>query len=111
MPLSHVAASRTTLLAIHKADDGGKMSASATTSVHDKDGTRMARIGDHVTVEIRGTDRSGTILSGTLTVGPGKTMQVSGKIVEEHGDYWLVELAISVGGKNRILVHKAAQKQ
>lgn len=73
----------------------------------------MAKVGDSVTVEIKGAPLGGTALStasAEINIGPGAQMQVQGKIVEAHGAHWLVELTISVGGRNRILVPKAAEK-
>jgi len=73
----------------------------------------MPKVGDGVTVEIRGASVGGTaFISGfsRFNIGPGSQMRVQGKIVEDHGDYWLVELAISMDEKNRILLPKSAQK-
>lgn len=64
----------------------------------------MAKVGDKVKVTIRNT-----ILGGSTAIGPDAPMSVNGTIVEDYGDSWLIELAISVNGKNRILVSKAAQ--
>ena len=77
---------------------------------------RIARVGDNVTVQIRGNDKSGTVLSGggpgtaSISIGPGTSVQLSGRIVENLGDSWLIELSMSIGGKNRIVVPKGAQK-
>jgi len=67
----------------------------------------MPKLGDNITIEIKGAPDGGTALSGAVKIGPGASMRSSGKILEDHGDYWLVELTISVQGKNRILVPKS----
>ena len=71
----------------------------------------MPKVGDTVTVQIRGAPEAGTSVGSGLTVGPGAAMSISGKIVEDLGDHWVVQLGMSVGGKNRILVPKAAQRR
>lgn len=71
----------------------------------------MPKVGDRVTVEIRGAPVGGTSVTTGFTIGPGAQIRVQGKIVEDHGDYWLVELTISVGGRNRLLVPKLALKE
>jgi hypothetical protein len=71
----------------------------------------MPKVGDRVTVEIRGAPIGGTAVTTGFSIEPGAQIRVQGKIVEDHGAYWLVELAISVGGKNRLLVPKSAQKE
>ena len=68
---------------------------------------RMPKLGDNITVEIKGAPDGGTALSGAVKISPGASMRTSGKILEDHGDYWLVELTISIQGKNRILVPKS----
>lgn len=64
----------------------------------------MAKIGDRVKVRI-----SGATLEGTLHVQQGTAVSVNGEIVEDLGDNWLVQLAISVGDKNRMVVPKGAE--
>ncbi len=71
----------------------------------------MAKIGDKVTVTIEGAPGTGTGLgmrgnSTSVSVPPGETMDLRGEIVEDHGEHWLVQLAISIGGKNTMLVSK-----
>ena len=68
----------------------------------------MARVGNRVKVRIGGGD-SGTSLGGVIKIGKGASMLTPGKIVEDLGDSWLVELSISLGGKNRIVVLKEAE--
>ena len=69
----------------------------------------MPSVGDHVTVRIRGALGTGTSLGpGSVTIGPGASMTVPGTIVEDRGDHWVVELSISLRGRNRILVSKSA---
>ena len=64
----------------------------------------MAGVGDNVTVTI-----SNAVLSGTVDVQKGTSMSVSGKIIQDLGDSWLIRLDISVDGKDKIVVTKAAQ--
>ena len=64
----------------------------------------MAKVGDQVKVRI-----SGATLEGTLHIGRGEAVSVSGEIVEDLGDSWLIQLAISVGDKNRMVVPKSAE--
>lgn len=73
----------------------------------------MPKIGDKVTVQIRGDSKSGTaVMSGStgFNIEPGAQMEVPGEIVEDHGDYWLIQLSLSVSGRNRILVPKSAHR-
>ena len=72
---------------------------------------RMPKVGDTVTVTIGGAPGAGTSLGGAIRIGPGASMQTPGKIVEDHGDYWLVELTISIGDKNRVLIPKSSQRR
>lgn len=65
----------------------------------------IPKVGDRVKLTITG-EGSGTSLAGVITIRPGASMKVSGKIVEDLGDSWLVELSISVGEKNRLVVPK-----
>lgn len=69
----------------------------------------MPKLGDQVTVQVRGAPESGTSLGNAIKVGPGASMNIPGKIVEDHGDYWVVELSISIGNRNRISVPKSAE--
>lgn len=74
----------------------------------------MAKIGDSVTLKIKGAPGTGTALgvqnmgSSSVDVPPGESMDLKGKIVEDRGEHWLVKLAISIGGKDTILVSKRA---
>ena len=61
------------------------------------------QIGDVVKLTI-GT---GSNVAGTLGA-TSDAMQVTGTIVEDRGENWLVELTVSKAGKNRILVPKSA---
>ena len=73
----------------------------------------MPKIGDKVTVEIQGDSASGTaVTSGStgIKVEPGAEFRVPGRIVEDHGEFWLVELSISVSGRNRVLLPKSAYR-
>ncbi len=66
----------------------------------------MASVGDRVTVTI-----SDAILSGTIDIARGSSMSVPGKIIQDLGTNWLIQLDISVDGKNQIVVPKTAQVQ
>tara|TARA_B100000315_G_C14265232_1_gene446100 strand:+ start:373 stop:603 length:231 start_codon:yes stop_codon:yes gene_type:complete len=71
----------------------------------------MAKIGDAVTLKIKGAPGTGTALGSgrgltSVSVPPGESMPLKGKIIEDQGENWLVELRISIGGKNTILVSK-----
>lgn len=70
----------------------------------------MPRVGDTVQVTISGGSGSSTNLGGAIRIGPGASMTVPGTIVADQGDSWVIELSISVGGKNRIVLPKSAQK-
>ena len=62
-----------------------------------------------MTVKIRGAADGGTSLGpGAVKILPGAAMTVPGRIVEDRGKYWLVELDISFRGRNRILVDKTS---
>lgn len=66
----------------------------------------MTKIGDQIKVNIKG----GTSIEGTIKVPKGESMSVLGTIVEDQGEYWLIELDLSVKGKNRLLVAKDARR-
>ena len=73
----------------------------------------MPKIGDRVTVQIQGDPKSGTAINSGSTgikVEPGVYFRVPGRIVEDHDKFWLVELSISVSGRNRVLVPKSAYR-
>ena len=63
----------------------------------------MAHVGDRIKVHIRNT-----VLAGTASIG-NTPMSVSGEIVEDLGHSWLVQLEISVDGKNQMVVPKGAE--
>ena len=73
----------------------------------------MAKIGDSVTLKIKGAPGTGTALGSgkvltSVSVPPGEIMDLRGKIIEDRGENWLVQLAISIGGKDTVLVSKKA---
>ncbi len=73
----------------------------------------MPKIGDKVIIEITGAPNIGTALTSGSTeirIAPDDRTRFSGRVVEDHGQYWLIELDLLLGGKNRILVAKSAQK-
>ena len=73
----------------------------------------MPKIGDKVNVQIRGDSRAGTAVSSGskgFNIDPGAEIQVPGRIVDDYGDSWLIELSVSVSGKNRLLVLKSAYR-
>ena len=74
--------------------------------------SRMAQIGDFVTVKILGKSGTGTgITSGatSITISPGSSMSFQGKIVADEGDHWVVELNAPFGGTSTIKVSKEAE--
>ena len=83
-------------------------------SAHQAGAKAMPQIGDSVTVIIQGAAGSGTALSGGsssgIKIGPGAQMRIPGKIVEDQGEHWVVELSMSLEGKNRVLIRKDAQR-
>ena len=66
----------------------------------------MPKVGDRITVTISGP----SILRGTLTIGQGSSVGVAATIVEDLGNSWLIQLDISVAGKNRMIILKSAIK-
>ena len=63
----------------------------------------MAKIGDQVRVTIQGPAE----LSGTATLNRGQ-ITVSGIIIGESGEEWIVELDASFDGRNRLRIRKSA---
>ena len=68
-----------------------------------------AKVGDNVSVHLRGGMTSGTALGSGVHLNPGTEMVVGGRIVEDLGNHWAIELSISVDGKNRIVIPKSAR--
>ena len=65
----------------------------------------MPKVGDRVTVRIMGAPDEGTTLgTASITLTPGASMIIGGKIVEDRGSYWVVELDIRIRGRNRISI-------
>ncbi len=65
----------------------------------------MPQVGDTVQVQISG----GTTLQGggaSIGIGQGASMSVPGKIVQDLGGRWLVQLSMSVGRKNLVEIPK-----
>ncbi len=65
----------------------------------------MANIGDRVKVSFH----RGAVLSGTASIIGEAPLAVWGKIKEDLGHSWLVQLEISVEGKNLIVLPKEAE--
>ena len=68
----------------------------------------MPKVGDTIQVQIKGGE-TGTSLGGggaSVAIGSGASISVSGVIIEDLGDRWLVRLNMSIGGKNQIAVPK-----
>lgn len=77
-------------------------------------GKLMPNIGDRIKVQIRGDSRVGTaITSGStgLSIRPGGIFEVPGRIIEDRGTSWLVELDSSLDGRNRVLLPKSAHRE
>jgi len=71
----------------------------------------MTQVGDNVTVKIGGGNQGASIQGGggaSIGVGAGASMSVPGKIIENLGDSWKIQLSISVGGKNTIVAPKSS---
>ena len=71
----------------------------------------MAKVGDKVTLKVKGAPGTGTSLglnNGGIKVSPGNSLTLNGKIVEDQGENWVVELNVSFGSKNTVLVSKQA---
>ena len=68
----------------------------------------MAKVGDTIQVQIGGGDSAVRLGGGSASVGigAGASMSVSGRIIQDLGSQWLVELSMSIGGNNRIAVPK-----
>lgn len=62
----------------------------------------MAKVGDRVKVNINDVVLSGTAIKGN-------PLSVWGRIIEDLEHSWLVELELSVEGKNRLVVPKDAE--
>ncbi|GEM_PF-4627096 len=81
---------------------------------------KMAKVGDTVQVTIHGGDKndkwgfgstnSTTIVGGAVSIGKGQTMTIPGKIIEDRGDSWVIQLSVSISGKNIIAVPKSSQR-
>jgi hypothetical protein len=65
-------------------------------------------IGDTITVHVTG-GRTGRSLDSKFQVSPGGKIDLPGRIIEDLGDRWVVELGVSIGGKNRIIVGKSSE--
>lgn len=80
----------------------------------------MAKVGDTVQVTIHGGDKndtwgfgatnSTTTVGGAVSIGSGQTMTIPGKIIEDRGDSWAIELRVSISGKNIIVVPRSSQR-
>ena len=58
------------------------------------------KVGDKIIIQfLRYTSLGGTVL-------PPFTIQ--GKIIEDKGDHWFIELSLSFDGKNRVFIPKCA---
>jgi hypothetical protein len=60
-------------------------------------------------VTIAGGRNSGTSIAQDFVVGPGRSMQLAGTIVEELPDSYIVELDAKFDGKRLIRVAKTRQ--
>ena len=72
----------------------------------------MAKVGDSINLQIHGAPDTGTgLVSGgtTVTISPGTSMVLQGTIVGDRGDHWVVELNVSFGETNIILVSKESE--
>lgn len=69
---------------------------------------KMLKIGDSVQVQIGGGQQGLTLEGGqtSIGIGSGASMSVPGRIIQDLGDRWLVQLSISLGGQNTIAIPK-----
>lgn len=68
----------------------------------------MHEVGETIQVTISGGDK-GITLGGrgaSMGIGAGASMSVSGRIVQDLGSHWLVDLSMSVGGASKVRVPK-----
>ena len=65
----------------------------------------MASVGDRVKVSFH----RGAVLSGTASIIGDAPLAVWGRISEDLGHSWVVQLEISVEGKNLIVIPKEAE--
>ena len=70
----------------------------------EKQTRRMPKVGDKVALTIKGP----TTLARTFEIGPDATVSFDGVIVADTGDAWVVELKVSISGRDRINVSKTA---
>lgn len=67
------------------------------------------RVGDHIQVQISGGTQGVTLgnpSGASMSIGPGASMSVGGIIIADLGQYWKVELSLSIGGQNIMNVPK-----
>lgn len=69
-------------------------------------------INDRVKINITGPGTfAGTATStGTYSLSPTSKLEVTGRIIGDFGDKWLVELDIPIAGNKRIYVPKINMK-
>jgi len=68
----------------------------------------MPQVGDTIQVQISGGDKGINLGNGgaSIGIGAGASMSVPGRIVEDLGSHWKVELSMSIGGANTVNVAK-----
>lgn len=64
----------------------------------------MPKIGNSIRIIIRGPWSA----SDAFNIGKDSFISMRGKIIEDQGKSWLVELNISVNNRNRMLVPKVS---
>ena len=74
---------------------------------------QMASVGDRVTIEITGPAvlANTASVTGTVSIGNAAAVRVSGRISQDLGENWLIELDVSIAGNNRISVPKSSLRQ
>ena len=63
-----------------------------------------ARVGSKVTVTITGA----VLLAGKLNIPEGSSLSVTGEIIEDLGDSWLIKLHLAVDGRNLSVMPKTS---
>jgi len=67
------------------------------------------KIGDQIQIQIPGGE-SGVTLgdpgSGSIFIGPGSSVNVSGIIIADLGNKWRVKINTKIGGKDILIISK-----
>lgn len=67
------------------------------------------KVGDQIQVQISGGTQGLTLGNpngASMSLGPGSSMSIAGVIVADLGQFWQVQLNMSIGGQNIVNVPK-----